>query len=161
LAKIYNDALITGETNTTSYLLEMCHKMGHKFIYKDQDVEDLSGRYMNKFGYKTKQNNRTYMIDMFKIAFRDNPKIINDYDTICEMESFQIVRHGGNKEKQEATGGAHDDLVMSACGFFLCRGAQSCVPKVAKSNAGSQMYYDPLSTDDNDYNERNVYQIWD
>lgn len=166
LAVKYNNAMITGETNTTSYLLETCHKLGYRFIYQDQDVEDLSGRYMNKFGFKTKQNNRNYMIDLFKIAFRDNPSIINDYETICEMESFQIVMHANGKEKAEAAGGKHDDLVMSICGYYLCRGAQSCAPSVAKSNTEVKLLSDPYEIykyfkEKEEGSERNVYQIWD
>lgn len=167
LAREYNNALITGETNTTSYLLEVCSRLGYSFIYQDQDVEDLSNRYMNKFGYKTKQNNRTYMIDLFKQAFRDNPNIINDYDTICEMETFQIVKMNSGKEKAEATGGNHDDLVMAACGFYLCRGAQTCVPNVRVNK--KKMSIDELEERVNanrrkiqDQKERrNVFQIWD
>lgn len=130
LAVYYNNALVNGETNTTSYLLELIRKCGYRKIYQDQDVEDLSGRYANKLGYKTKQNNRQYAIDQFKEAFRDNPQIIHDYDTLVEMENFQVIRNSANKEKAQATGGCHDDLVMSACGFYLCRHAQSCVPDV-------------------------------
>lgn len=167
LAREYNDALITGETNTTSYLLEVCNKLGYRFIYRDTDVEDLSNRYANKFGYKTKQNNRTYMIDLFKVAFRDNPEIINDYETICEMETFQLVKHLNGKEKQEAVGGSHDDLVMACCGFFLCRGAQTCIPNVKVTP--KNMSIDELSerVDRNRQNlqreneRRNVFQLWD
>jgi hypothetical protein len=160
LAMYYNKAMITGETNTTSYLLELCHKMGYRFIYQDQDVEDLTNRYLNKFGFKTKQNNRQYMIDLFKIAFRENPRIINDYETICEMEAFQVVKNSKGKEKAEATGGEHDDLVMSACGFYLCRGAQTSVPKqVAKQNG--RTYFDPFEWHKQKEQERNVYQVWD
>lgn len=165
LAKTYNNALITGETNTTSYLLEVCSKLGYKFIYQDQDVEDLSGRYMNKFGYKTKTNNRDYMIDLFKIAFRDNPQIISDYETICEMEAFQVVKHANGKEKKEASGGMHDDLVMSCCGFFLCRNQQTFAPVVAKSNKDVKITIDPYEIykerTQNNEREGNVYQIWD
>lgn len=167
LAKYYNNALITGETNTTSYLLEVCAKCGYDFIYQDQDVEDLSNRYMNKFGYKTKQNNRTYMIDLFKQAFRDNPQIINDYDTICEMETFQIVKMNSGKEKAEAVGGHHDDLVMSCCGFFLCRGAQSCVPN--SKNIKHVLTVDELENKvmenrkkiAEESQRRNTFSIWD
>ena len=167
LAREYNDALITGETNTTSYLLEMCSKLGYKFIYQDTDVEDLSNRYMNKLGYKTKQNNRTYMIDLFKTAFRDNPSIINDYDTLCEMESFQLIRHLNGKEKQEAVGGSHDDLVMACCGFYLCRGAQTCVPNVKVSRKNMSVDELAARVDRNrmelkeSKERRNVFQIWD
>ena len=163
LAVKYNHALITGETNTTSYLLEVCKKCGYDFIYQDQDVEDLSGRYANKFGYKTKQNNRTYMIDLAKIAFRENPRIINDYDTICEMENFQIIKHANGKEKAEAAGGEHDDLVMAMCGYYLCRGAQSAAPNVAPRTE-MRVLRDPYEIakyfEDEDEG-RNVYQLWD
>ena len=86
LGKYYNDAMITGETNTTSYILQTVQKCGYKFIYQDQDIEDLGTRFYNKLGYKTKTTNRQTMIEMFAIAFRENPKIINDYETICEMD---------------------------------------------------------------------------
>ena len=160
LAHYYGNAMITGETNTTSYLLEMCRKMGFKKIYQDQDVEDLSNRYMNKFGYKTKQNNRQYMIDLFKIAFRENPSIINDYETICEMEAFQVVKNSKGKEKAEATGGEHDDLVMSACGFFYCRGAHTSVPN-QKLETLKFHTFDPFEFHKEKQQERQVYQIWD
>lgn len=166
LATEYNNALITGETNTTSYLLEVCAKCGYRHLYQDQDVEDLSGRYANKYGYKTKQNNRQYMIDLFKIAFRENPKIINDYETICEMESFQVVKHANGSEKAEASGGAHDDLVMSVCGYFLCRGSQSAVPSKAfepkrKTIDQIAMEREEMFRKKKEDKRRNVYQIWD
>lgn len=119
-----DDTLANGETNTTSYILETVRKCGYRNIYQDQDVQDLSNRYINKLGYMTKTNNRQYMIDLFKIAFRKNPEIISDYETICEMENFEIVKHAGGKEKSEAANGSHDDLVMACCGVFLSRGSQ-------------------------------------
>ena len=152
--------MITGETNTTSYLLELCRKMGFKKIYQDQDVEDLSNRYMNKLGYKTKQNNRQYMIDLFKIAFREDPSIINDYETICEMESFQVVKNSKGKEKAEATGGEHDDLVMAMCGFYLCRGAHTSVP-TQHAEQFKKHTFDPFEYNREQKQERQVYQIWD
>lgn len=126
LAKHYNGALVSGETNTTAYILKLVRKCGYRFIYQDQDFENLSGRYQDKLGYKTKQNNRQGMIEQFAEAFRDNPKIISDYETICEMENFQVVRNDTTgKEKAQATQGKHDDLVMAMCGFYLCRGSQT------------------------------------
>ena len=157
--EIEDDSLATGETNTTSYVLEMLHKMGYRNIYKDQDVTDLSNRYINKYGFMTKTNNRQYMIDLFKVAFRKNPEIISDYETICEMENFENVKHANGKEKAEAANGSHDDLVMSCCGFFLCRDRQrsyvSVNPQSQKKNV-----FDPLEENDTP-EERNVYQVWD
>ena len=166
LGRYFNDAMITGETNTTSYILQQVQKCGYKFIYQDQDIEDLGTRYMNKLGFKTKQNNRQYMIGLFSEAFRDNPNIINDYDTICEMENFQIVRTGRtNIEKAMATGGAHDDLVMSACGFYLCRGQQRAVPYKEPTRKIDSLYEIERKVEErrrNNNNEsRRVFTIWE
>lgn len=143
---IGNKAMITGETNTTSYLLKICYKCGWRNIYQDQDYEALAGRFADKFGYKTKQNNRQVMIDMFAEAFRDNPDIIQDYETICEMENFQVVKNENTgKEKIEATSGAHDDLVMAYCGFYLCRRMQKATPYEASKRKLN--VFDPLASD--------------
>ncbi|MCK9319919.1 hypothetical protein, partial [Methanoculleus sp.] len=117
-----------------------------------------------KFGYKTKQNNRNYMIDLFKIAFRENPNIINDYETLCEMEQFQVVRHktnqGTTREKIEASGDSHDDLVMAACGYYLCRDQQEATPKqVALPSELKQ--FDPFEVHKKEQEKERVYQIWD
>lgn len=164
LARYYCDAMITGETNTTAYLLQLCQKCGYKFIYQDQDIEELGTRFYNKLGYKTKTTNRQTMINMFALAFRDNPKIINDYETLCEMEAFQIVQSGTNsdKEKAVATGGKHDDLVMAACGFYLCRGLQRATP-LQKAPNSTINGYDPFDWDNRHGNasQKEVYQKWD
>lgn len=157
--EIEDDSLASGETNTTSYVLEMLHKMGYRNIYKDTDVQDLSNRFMNKYGFMTKTNNRQYMIDLFKVAFRKNPEIISDYETICEMENFEIVKHASGKEKAEAANGSHDDLVMSCCGFFYCRDRQRAYVSV-NTTVKPKNPFDPLEEEE-PLQERNVYQIWD
>jgi hypothetical protein len=166
LAKHYNMALLSGETNTTSYLLKLARKCGYRFIYQDQDYEALQGRYQDKLGYKTKQNNRQAMIEAFSEAFRDDPSIISDYATICEMESFQIVRNDATgREKAQATGGAHDDLVMAMCGFYLCRGAQRVrADETADRKARSIEELEAAVERNRKNNQplrRNVLQIWD
>ena len=167
LGRYYNDAMITGETNTTSYILQVVQRCGYKFIYQDQDIEDLGTRFINKLGFKTKQNNRQYMIEQFQEAFRDNPRMINDYDTICEMENFQIVKTGRtNIEKAMATGGAHDDLVMSICGYFLCRGQQRAVPYKEEVRKQDTIYEIEKKIEDRrrkllEDKRRKVYSIWE
>lgn len=128
LGTYYNNALISGETNTTPYLLKLVRKCGYRFIYQDTSIENLSTRYEDRLGYKTKQSNRPYMIELFAEAFRDNPRIITDYETICEMEAFQIVRSNTTgREKAQAIAGKHDDMVMAMCGVYLVRGSQSYI----------------------------------
>lgn len=140
-----NDTLASGETNTTAYILKTLYKCGYRFIYQDQDYEALGGRFQDKFGYKTKQNNRQLQIELFAEAFRDNPRMIKDYATICEMENFQVVRNETTgKEKAQAVGGKHDDLVMSMCGALYCRGTQRALPIKSVEQKKQQMF-DPLN----------------
>jgi len=169
LGNYYNNALINGETNTTAYILKLVKKCGYRFIYQDQDYETLQGRYQDKLGYKTKQNNRQAMIEEFAEEFRDNPKIIRDYATICEMESFQIVRNESTgREKAQATAGKHDDLVMAMCGIYLCRRAQrSYVDEAAKDSR--KLSFEELEEivekkrrgGNQPELRRNVIEIWD
>lgn len=166
LARHYNTALLSGETNTTPYLLKLARKCGYRFIYQDQDYETLQGRYQDKLGYKTKQNNRQAMIEAFSEAFRDDPSIISDYETICEMESFQVVRNDSTgREKAQATGGAHDDLVMAMCGFYLCRGAQHVRPDETAERKTRTIEELEAAVERNRKQSqplrRNVLQIWD
>jgi hypothetical protein len=161
LAKVYNNALLTGETNTTSYLLKIANKCGYRFIYRDNDVETITTRYQDRFGYKTKTTNRQLMIDMFAEAFRDNPEIINDYTTICEMERFQYVTNESTgKTKLEASGKGHDDLVMSMCGVFLCRHSQKTLPHEVKQYEKTELKFDPYAKASRK-GFKGVYQIWD
>lgn len=167
LGRYYNDAMITGETNTTAYILQTVMKCGYKFIYQDQDIEDLGTKFYNKLGYKTKTTNRQQMIEMFQVAFRDDPTIIRDYETICEMENFQVVRTGrSNIEKAMATGGAHDDLVMAICGFYLCRGQQRATPTKEAIKREESIYEIEKKVEErrralNEKNKRKVFSIWD
>lgn len=162
LGVYYNEALISGETNTTSYLLHVIEKTGYKNIYQEQDYEDLSNRFQNRLGYKTTTKNRQAQIDMFAIAFREDYQMINDYQTLCEMETFQVVRNDKTaKEKVQATNGNHDDLVMAMCGIFLCRHNQLAIPINRNENKSIEtlrMFKKPknkLLEDDE------VYQRWD
>lgn len=167
LGKYYNNAMITGETNTTSLILKRVYECGYDFIYQDHNQESLGIRFQDRLGFKTTISNRKPMIDMFVEHFRDNPNIINDYETICEMENFQyIYNENTQKSKAQAIGGAHDDLVMSYCGACYCRGDQKSVP--SNTNEGLKMsnydYYDPYEIykrNKKKNNIRNVYQQWD
>jgi hypothetical protein len=76
------------------------------------------------------------------------------------------VLHANGKEKAEASGGAHDDLVMSACGFYLCRGQMRAFPKVdVKTKAKTLEELEGIIDERNNRRRkeqvRSVYQIWD
>lgn len=165
LGMFYNIGLISGETNTTAYLLKLVRKCGYRFIYQDQDYEALQGRFQDKLGYKTKQNNRQAMIEEYAEAFRDNPNIVNDYETICEMENFQVTRNERTgKEKMEATGGKHDDLVMAIVGAYHCRRQQTCLIKdenVFTNKTPKEIVWEYMNKNEKKNTVKKVYEIWD
>ncbi len=132
LARQYNWAMISCETNVGQIVQELIIKSNYPNLYVTQakSYENMRQIVRPQFGHKTTVANRQFMIDSFVKAFEENPGIIKDYDTICEMECFQIVEHL-NKEgqvtraKQEAAGSAHDDLVMSFAAFYVVRNQQT------------------------------------
>lgn len=128
LGKLYNDALLSSEINTGQVVMRTLLKLNYEKIYCSRS----SGTNVT-FGHRTTLANRDAMIRQFVIAFRNNPKIINDYETLVQMENFQKIDHhdkNGNytKTKIEATGGMHDDLITSFMAFYEVRGQQECVP---------------------------------
>jgi hypothetical protein len=136
LGYAYNWALISSETNVGQIVMEILVRCNYPHIYvtQAQNYQNANRVVSPVFGHKTTVANRQYMIDMFVKAFRENPKMIRDYDTICEMESFQLVEHTdkeGNvtRSKQEAAGGSHDDLVMAFAAFYIVRSQQTAIPQ--------------------------------
>ena len=125
LADYYNSALLNAECNnsTGTYILQIAMGCGHRFIYQDNSIETLSTRFEDKLGYKKKTTNTEYMQNLLADAFRDKYTFINDYQTLCEMENFQIIKKTptSTTEKAVATNGAHDDLINALMGVMLTR----------------------------------------
>lgn len=149
LGRYYNNALISAECNNANgyYILQIADKCGYKFIYQDTEYDALTDRWDNRFGYKTKQNNKLPMVTMLKLGFRDNYRMINDFETLCEMEEFEVVKNTTTqRETVKATGSAHDDLVMALCGCFYIRSSQvqACVPTRAESEKFNNFVEDPF-----------------
>lgn len=141
LGRMYNWALISCETNVGQIIMELIVKAKYPKVYVTQakTYENYRQVVKTQFGHKTLKNNRQFMIDSLSQAFEENPGIIMDYDTICEMECFQVVEHldrDGNvtSSKQEAAGGAHDDLVMSLAAFYLVRNQQTTLIAESKED---------------------------
>ena len=96
-------------------------------FYWDSCLADLYLEPLKKtLGHKITPANRDYLIDTFVEIFTSNPRIINDYDTICELETFQnVAKYDKNGKvsgiKREAAGNNHDDLVMSLIPLSMIR----------------------------------------
>lgn len=125
VAKYYNSALISVENNTGLVIIDMLTKMGDiDNLYVDQNLigQDFSESYARKFGHNTNVATRDVYIANFEQAFRRNPSIINDIETLQQMESFQLVQMKNGRLK--AMGNStmvHDDLVMAYAPFWTVR----------------------------------------
>lgn len=88
------------------------------FTVRLDKSEDESGKWLQKLGWRTTPSNRGAMIDESSIAFRlSQGRNINDYDTLCEMETFVYLG-----SKWQASPGNHDDLVMAYAGYHFVKG---------------------------------------
>lgn len=135
---IYNNALISVENNTGPTILDLLLKMHYPNLYVDQNpvYNDFTQTYSRRYGHTTTLSNRQPMIDSFVMAFRENPEIVWDVDTLSQMETFQMVMmrtNGGDSKYKAMANGAnsHDDLVMAFVPFWLVRSQQefgSAVP---------------------------------
>lgn len=131
LGKMYNEAMIAIENNRGKLELDTLIKTNYRNIYisTTQSYDSINKRVQTRYGYNTNVGNRNFMLQTFKVMFESDPSIIADFETLSEMESFEIVEHYDKtgklkRSKPEANGGAHDDLVMACAGFFLVRGSR-------------------------------------
>ena len=147
LCRYYNNAFLNAECNnpTGTFILEVAETCGHHFIYQDNAVDTLSDHYEDRRGYKTKTSNREYMINLTVNAFRDDYQMISDWDTLCEMENFQIVRNERTgKEKAVATSGNHDDHITALFGIFLSRRSMIQTTLVSEKTVDAQKSIEQL-----------------
>ena len=128
----YNNALVSVENNTGSTILDLLLKMGYPSMYVDQNpvYNDFTQTYSRRYGHTTTVANRQPMIDSFVMAFRENPAMIWDVDTLTQMETFQMVMtrsNGGESRYKAMASGAnsHDDLVMAFAPFWMVRSQQA------------------------------------
>ena len=147
LCRYYNNAFLNAECNnpTGTFILEVAETCGHHFIYQDNAVDTISDHYEDRRGYKTKTSNREYMINLTVNAFRDDYQMISDWDTLCEMENFQIVRNERTgKEKAVATSGNHDDHITALFGIFLSRRSMIQTTLVSEKTVDAQKSIEQL-----------------
>lgn len=127
----YNTALVSSEVNVVQIVEDYLVKARYPRLYMAQDtvVQDSGQRVSSSFGHRTTAQNRQFMIDSEKVSFRNDPSTVTDYDTLTEMEGFQMRRRTADGPlKAQAANGFHDDLVMALVAFWLVRGQMGSVP---------------------------------
>lgn len=121
----YNSALISVENNTGMFIIDMLVKMGDTdSLYVDQSMvgQDFTEGVSHRFGHNTNVGTRDVYIANFEQAFRTSPEIVNDIETLQQMETFQLVQTKTGKMKAMGNSTtAHDDLVMAYAPFWSVR----------------------------------------
>lgn len=131
LGRYYNWALLSPENNRGKDCIMYLTKLRYPKIYITQNSvgDDIYQSVRSRFGHNVNKGNRNTLLSDFKIAFMEDPEMIADYDTLCEMESFQkakkTARNGSVVFKDEAAPGKHDDLIMSLSAFYTVRVQQT------------------------------------
>lgn len=109
LGMYYNTALISIETNFSTYPVKELQRLRYPKQYVREKEDTYSGRISDAFGFRTTTLTRPVLIGYLKDLIRDNVDLINDRKTINQCLTFVKNKEG----KYEAIEGKHDDKVMS------------------------------------------------
>jgi hypothetical protein len=110
LARYYNQALIADEVNNHGHVtIAALKREGYYFQYKRERFDKISQTKEQKFGFDTKEQSRQRIIDRIRAIVREEIYLINDIDTLNEMQTFIF----NAQNKPEAEQGFHDDCVLS------------------------------------------------
>ncbi|MEG1942716.1 MAG: PBSX family phage terminase large subunit [Angelakisella sp.] len=117
----YNNALVGIESNFSSYPIKELERLGYTHQYVREREDTYTHGIVKAFGFKTTQTTRPVILAALVQVVRDDIALINDVDTLTEMQTF--VRN--EKGRPEAQSGAHDDLIMGLAIAHYIRPQQS------------------------------------
>ena len=121
---MYNYALMVPEINNTgiSTILTL-QKLGYPTMYfRKTNYDSLNRKFTDKIGWRTRDTNRSLMINDFDKAMRESEIIIHSKEIIDECTTF--VMDANNK--MGAAKGFHDDSVFAA--MIAYQGFKSVTP---------------------------------
>lgn len=120
LARHYNMALASIETNFSTHPVKVLTRLGYRNQFIREREDTYTGRLQKTYGFRTDKLTRPSAIAELVTIVRESVHLINDIDTLNEMLTF--VRN--EKGKPEAQDGAHDDLIMALAIAYYSRGQQ-------------------------------------
>ncbi len=109
LAMYYNEALVGIEINFNTAPIEELERLLYYKQYMREVYDDMTGRYLKKFGWKTDGNTRPLIIDKLISLMQENMGIFNNILMLKECLTFAENKNG----KPDAMSGCHDDLLFS------------------------------------------------
>lgn len=111
LGKWYNTAFIAPEVTDGHGLTVAAYLRdnGYYMLYQRRVYDRNNKQWTHQIGWRTDKRTKGLMIDNLRTAFLNGLVIINDIETLKEMQTF--VRHDDGS--LGAVAGAHDDRVMA------------------------------------------------
>lgn len=123
LGMFYNTALVSIETNFSTYPVMELERLKYPKQYVRESVDDYTHNIKHSFGFRTDGKTRPVIISELIKTVREDITIVSDKTTLQEMLTF--VRN--EDWKPEAELGAHDDCVMALAIAHYARPQQSYV----------------------------------
>lgn len=120
LGMYYKKALVSIETNFSTFPVRELQRLEYPNIYVREDVDVYTNKPTKHFGFKTTMLTRPTILSALIEVVRDHIETINDLDTMEEL--MTIIRN--EKGKIEAPEGGHDDQMM---GLAIAHHARSQV----------------------------------
>lgn len=133
LGRYYNNALLSIETNFSTYPVKTLTRLGyHNQYVREESPDKFTNKLTQKFGFNTNKQTRPLMLAWMKEEFTAYPERYKDIDTLTEMTTF--VKN--EKGKPEAQAGKHDDLIMARAINCYCASQQKNTPDVKEPDKG-------------------------
>ena len=120
LGRHYNDAMISLETNFSTYPVMKLEEMGYPNQYTREREDTYTKQVRKSYGFRTDRNSRPRAIAGLVETFGNHPDWFMDTDLMLEMLSFVY----NEAHRPEALAGKHDDLVMAAAICYATRHQQ-------------------------------------
>jgi hypothetical protein len=109
LGMYYKWALISIETNYSTFPQKKLEELGYPKFYVREVVDRFNKSTTKQFGFNTNKKTKPLILANLVELVREHTEIFNDEKTLRQMLTF-VKKEGG---AQEAEDGYHDDKVMS------------------------------------------------
>lgn len=160
LGRMYNNALLIPETNSTESMVKLFQKSNYPNIYVRQTSDaSFNGAMYEMFGVKTSVVNKKTMVDLgVEICREMNYYNINDFRTICEMENFVYeTNESTGASRIKGQGKTHDDCVMALLIAYYGRNQMSAMIGLNVEIPKKRLSYDPLNLNE-EYQENDMVE---
>jgi phage terminase large subunit len=120
LGRYYNEALISIETNFSTYPVKELTRLGYYRQFVREIEDKITKKRRASYGFNTNKLTRPVIISNLVQLVREYPELFNDIPTLEEMLTFVRNENG----KAEAQDGKTDDLIMGLAIAYYCQDQQ-------------------------------------